>query len=557
MKDRCRRTAGLLDVLMADGDLTADELAHVAGCPACARVVAEARAFERALTGLAGHLTGEPIADPEALQLAHDIHRPKEMTMRIRPSLGLVAAIAGASLAIISLFILRPPSADPPLTAGGSASATPASSPVVVPPPGAPVVTADEAARILGVAEGEVLLVPNGAVAARRDGAMVTLVGVGADRRSIPLTVVAPATRQGEAADSDVSGVVCATGPFAGDAFLLSATRVQGTPSLPGAAARILASPVTVDGVRTIVAALDTSDPRRTWAVRLADGTGGTGYGGSFVSVPCDGSDPSAALAAAAQATSDDQALAQRATDAGRALVPGTDALVAVEACGDVPLVRFWAPEASSGGHIVLGDQASAQAPDGPGLADLRARRDLPCRPLPAPLTAHDAESVPNVDRVRSVLAEEHGFTSVRQLQTAYLGATTLVVGAHADPFLSTSGGNVQELEYVAIVRRSASGDWDAITVRSAEHMDGFAGIGGIRLGLAEGLDGSYVAVYGVPFTIDPVVVELEVDGTAYQYPIGADGFLAVVPADVAGPVTYRYLARDGRVVESGDVALD
>lgn len=556
MTDRCRRTAGLVHVLMAEGDFTAEELSHVGDCPACARVVAEARAFERALAGVGAAVTPHPIGDPTAPLLAHEFHRPKEMSVRIRPSIGLLAALGGAGLAIVSLFILQPPGVDQP-TAGASASATPASSAVVVPPPGAPVVAVDEAARILGVSQDEVLLVPNGAVAARREAERVTLVGVSGDRRAIPLTLVGLQSVSGVASDTDTSAVVCATGGFAGDAFILASTHVQGTPSVPSIGARVFVSPMTVDGARTVVAALEASAPRRSWAVTLGQAAGGgTGYGGSFVSMPCDGSDPAVALAAAAQAATDDQALARRAADAARSLVPASDALVGVEACGDVPMARFWAPETPAGGHAVIGGELSVLAPDGSAMAALRASLGLPCRPLATPLVAHDFESVPNVqDRVRSVLGEEHGFQSARQLATVYLGPGTLVVGAHADAFLSTPGDS--QAEYVAVVRRSASGDWDAITVRSAEHMDGFAGIGGIRLGVAEGLDGGYAAVYGVPFTIDTVVVELEVGGAAYQYPVGVDGFLAVVPAEPDGTITYRYLARDGHVVESGVVPID
>ncbi|MEO8274480.1 MAG: hypothetical protein ABI620_10475 [Chloroflexota bacterium] len=552
MTDRCRRTAGLADVLMAEGDLTEDELMHVGACPACARVVAEARAFERALAGVGAAVTPHPIEDPAAPLLAHEFHRPKEMSVRIRPSIGLVAALAGAGLAIVSLVILKPPGVDQPAPTGASASIASTTSPTGVPPQGAPAITVADAARTLGVPRDDVLLIPSGALAARREAQRVTLVGVTGEGPVIPLTLVALQSGSGEGRDSDTSGVVCAAGPFAGDAFVLAATRVQGTASLPGVAARTLVSSAMVDGVRTLVAALDASSPRRFWALTLSHTAGGgTGYGGAFVSVPCDGSDPAAALAAAAQATADDQSLAQRAVDEARGVVPATDALVGVEACGDVPLVRFWTPDAPTGGRVVVGAEVSLLAPDGPDLAAMRAALDAPCRTLG---TFQDYEGLPDTEPVRRVLAEEHGFQA-RELATACMGPTTLVVAGHTDALLPPTGSLQQE--YVAVVRRSASGDWDAITVRSAEHMDGFAGIGGIRLGLAEGLDGAYAAVYGVPFTIDPVSLELESGGVAYRYPIGPEGFLAVVPAQPAESITYRYLARDGRVVESGVVPIN
>lgn len=130
--DRCRRTSDLVDVVLSEGDLTADERAHVADCPACARALADARAFERELSRV-GHA-----AAPEALPVAPTLRSALDQELREKtvvrpPRIGLVIAVGGAAMAIASIFLLQIPR--DPWAASSSVSGASASSPALVSAP--------------------------------------------------------------------------------------------------------------------------------------------------------------------------------------------------------------------------------------------------------------------------------------------------------------------------------------------------------------------------------------------------------------------------------------
>ncbi len=550
MKDRCRRTPALLDVVLAERDLTADELAHVVGCPACARALAEARAFERDLARIGHAVTPEPMPDASALLIARELERRETSTMPARRTLTLGGVAIVAALAIASLFLIKPPGA-PEVAAspGGTAAASELGT-----PPRA--VSPESAASFLGAPNDQVLVVPGGAVAGRVSGASVELAGVDAAHDVVPLTVVAlPAA--GVSDEASASGIVCQGGPFAGAAFVIGVTTASGEPSFRMPSGRMVSSPsfgASQPGI--FVYALDPGAPRRTWDVVVQSGPqGGTGISGTFVDMPCDGTDPRLALGRADAAREADRVRASELARAAReAVTSGPAALLGVETCGDEWLARFWSPTAGQGGlmvhggGLVLGGAQRVAGPDAPEVAALRASLGSVCRQLPDTTTQHDYDQLPVLDGVRHALAQQHGLQAAR-LRVAYLGPSELIVEAQSD-WLAVGA---ESAEYVAVVRSLAEG-WTVTGVPSADHLVRGAGIGLVRVGVVDGASGSYAVVYGTPATIDPVAVDVEVDGGTYRYPIDIDGFLAVVPAVAGQAVTYRYLDGEGTVVEEGVV---
>lgn len=114
-RQRCARTAGILETLLAAEPLSTADRTHLDGCASCARFAARAPAFETGIARAALHLSSDGpipagVLDAGVVEAPIGAHGP-----RIGLRLATMAAAAGAAVLVtaIGLGFLRPTSVDP------------------------------------------------------------------------------------------------------------------------------------------------------------------------------------------------------------------------------------------------------------------------------------------------------------------------------------------------------------------------------------------------------------------------------------------------------------
>ncbi|HET9878192.1 MAG TPA: hypothetical protein VFQ81_02650 [Candidatus Limnocylindria bacterium] len=114
-RQRCARSAGIAEAVLAGEPLTAADSTHLAGCPACTRLAARVPSLESGIARAALALSIEgpiPAGVLDTGVVEAPIERPGAGSGLRVASLATVAAVAVA-VTVIGLGMLRPPSVSP------------------------------------------------------------------------------------------------------------------------------------------------------------------------------------------------------------------------------------------------------------------------------------------------------------------------------------------------------------------------------------------------------------------------------------------------------------